>query len=162
MEVLHINSFLIYKYLFLLNYIIHKRLNFPGDNEVSPEEIVGAQKNDGLVDGNVENSATATQELAEDQIDGQNGAVTHADFNGIDCLTFNEPLRRSSIDETEEGLGFNMLAKKGIDSASSEGPGCAEFENSHVVTSEKSKVAVNHVVLPTVIALPSFGKYSIH
>ncbi|KAG6671574.1 hypothetical protein I3842_16G009700 [Carya illinoinensis] len=128
-----------------------------GDNEVSPEEIVGAQKNDGLVDGNVENSATATQELAEDQIDGQNGAVTHADFNGIDCLTFNEPLRRSSIDETEEGLGFNMLAKKGIDSASSEGPGCAEFENSHVVTSEKSKVAVNHVVLPTVIALPSFA-----
>ncbi|KAG7940902.1 hypothetical protein I3843_16G009400 [Carya illinoinensis] len=128
-----------------------------GDNEVSPEERVGAQKNDGLVDGNVENSATAPQELAEDQIDSQNGAVTHADFNGIDCLTFNEPLRRSSVDETEEGLGFNMLAKKGIDSASSEGPGCAEFENSHVVTSEKSKVAVNHVVLPTVIALPSFA-----
>ncbi|KAG2663074.1 hypothetical protein I3760_16G009800 [Carya illinoinensis] len=128
-----------------------------GDNEVSPEERVGAQKNDGLVDGNVENSATAPQELAEDQIDSQNGAVTHADFNGIDCLTFNEPLRRSSVDETEEGLGFNMLAKKGIDSASSEGPGCAEFENSHVVTSEKSKVAVNHVVLPTVTALPSFA-----
>ncbi|XP_040998838.1 uncharacterized protein LOC121244713 isoform X8 [Juglans microcarpa x Juglans regia] len=128
-----------------------------GDNEVSPEERVRAQKNDGPVDGNVENSATAPQELAEDQVDGQNGAVTHADFNGIDCLTFNEPLRRSSVDETEEGLGFNMLAKTGVDSASSEGPGYAEFENSHVVTSEKSEVAVNHVVLPTVIALPSFA-----
>ncbi|XP_035541819.1 uncharacterized protein LOC108984234 isoform X2 [Juglans regia] len=128
-----------------------------GDNEVSPEERVGAQKNDGPVDGNVENSATAPQELAGDQVDGQNGAVTHADLNGIDFLTFNEPLRRSSVDKTEEGLGFNRLAKMGIDSASSEGPGYAEFENSHVVTSEKSEVAVNHVVLPTVIALPSFA-----
>lgn len=126
------------------------------------EERIGAQQKEGLVDATVETSATFSQKFTEEQLDGQNGAVTHADHNAIDYSTLNEPLcgnKRSNVDETEEALGFNKLdvmVFSGDDSG-----GFAGSEKLHVITSEKSEVGANHIALSPVIALPSFGKCSI-
>jgi translation elongation factor EF-1beta len=125
------------------------------------EESVEVQQNEGLVDATVEVSATFSRKFTEEELDGQNGEVTHADHNDIDYLTLNEPLcgnKRSNVDETEEAFGFNKLDVMVI--SGDDSGGCAGSEKLHVITSEKFEVGANHIALSTVIALPSFGKCS--
>lgn len=126
------------------------------------EERVGAQQNEGLVDATVETSATFSKKFTEEQLDGLNGGVTHADHNAIDYLTLNEPLcgsKRSNVDETDEALGFSKLDVMVVRGDYS--GGCAGSEKLHVITSEKYEMGANHIALSPVIALPSFGKCSI-
>ncbi|KAE8100406.1 hypothetical protein FH972_018307 [Carpinus fangiana] len=123
------------------------------DDEISVEERVGAQQNEGLVDSTVETSATFSKKFTEEQLDG-----THADHNAIDYLTLNEPLcgnKRSNADETDEALGFNKLDVMVVRGDYS--GGCAGSGKLHVITSEKYEMGANHIALSPVIALPSFG-----
>jgi hypothetical protein len=141
----------------ICNNLIDTSSHFPADDEISVEERVGAQQNEGLVDVTVETSATFSKKFTEEQLDG-----THADHNAIDYLTLNEPLcsnKRSDADETDEALGFNKLDVMVVRGDYS--GGCAGSEKLHVITSEKYEMGANHIALSPVIALPSFGKCSI-